>query len=320
MVASCGLIVSLLAAGSAVAQDSPGADAPEGRVRPSDLQTQDLPVQVRGLEVQERLGATLPLELQFVDHAGRTVMLGEYFPAASGRLMTGERPRPSIIMMGYYGCPVVCPVVQDKILESLEKVDLTIGKDFNFLVFSFEPTESAAVAKGSRERAISGYGRSGTPEVDRGFAYHAGNAESSRQLSNALGFPYRKVENGEYSHPVALFVVSPEGVISRYIYGFSYPSAQVKLALLDASDGKLARSIGDYFMNYCYLYDPSVGKYTIHAMRVMQVGGVLAILGVGGLIAGLRIAERLRRRPAVFVEQPSPSGRTGGEPLTGPAA
>lgn len=319
-----GLLAVASAAGPAFAQDA-GADgvAPTpsaGSARISDQPTQELPPQVRGLEVQERLGATLPLELQFVDHTGRTVSLSEYFPAASGRRNTGERPRPSIIMVGYYGCPVVCPVVQDKMLESLEQVDLTIGKDFNFLVFSFEPQESVAVARGSRERAMSGYRRSGSVEVDRGFAYHAGNAEATRQLSNALGFPYRKVENGEYSHPVALFVVSPDGVITRYIYGFSFPPAQVKLALLDASDGKLARSIGDYFMNYCYLYDPSLGKYTIHAMRVMQVGGVLAIVVVGGLIAGLRVAERLRRRPAASGGPTSASARAGGEPMTGPAA
>lgn len=254
-----------------------------------------LPRQVQGLEVQEHLGGRLPLELEFVDSTGRKVSLGDYFPAASGKLQPGVLPKPAIVMIGYYGCPVVCSLVKDKIVESLDKVDMTAGKDFNFLYFSFEPADTAQVAQGAKEHALRGYARAGGAGVDEGFAFHAGEVEATRQLANAVGFPYRRLENGEYSHPVALFVISPEGIVTRYIYGFSYPPPQVKMALLDATDGKLAKSIGDFFMYYCYMYDANAGQYTVQAMRVMKLGGVVVMISVAFLIGGLRLSEYLKK-------------------------
>jgi protein SCO1/2 len=307
----------LLTAFSAVAVACAPALGQEGK----------LPRQAEGLEVQEHVGATLPLELQFETADGRKVSLGDYFPAATGRVKAGELPKPAVIFVGYYSCPVVCPVVQDKFVESLNSVDMTAGKDFNFLAFSFNPDDLAASAKGARDRALSRYVRAGVPEVDAGFVYHAGAVESTRQLANALGFPYRKVENGEYSHPVALFVISPEGVISRYIYGFDYPPTQVKLALLDASDGKLARTIGDRFMFYCYTYDSSRGKYTIQAVQVMKIGGALTVFAVAALVGGLRLSEYLKNRSRARAGA-APTGMatatggraSGGPSATGPAA
>ncbi len=255
-----------------------------------------LPPQAQGLEVQEHLGAVLPMELVFTNAEGRPVRLGDYFPAASGGVKAGELPKPAIVVIGYYGCPVVCSVVKQKIVESLDRVDLTAGKDFNLLVFSFEEAENAAVARGAKEHALQGYTRAGTPEIDSGFAFHAGEVEATRQLANAVGFPYRRLENGQFSHPVALFVISPEGVVCRYIYGFEYPPAQVKLALMDASKGTLAKSLGDYFNYYCYLYDPAVGKYTIQSMRVMKIGGAVMVVCVAALIGGLRLSEYLKNR------------------------
>lgn len=310
------------------AAEIPGKSLPEASIAPPS--PDQLPTQVRGLEVEEHLGARLPLELEFINADGVKVSLGDYFPAATGRVEAGKLPKPAVIMIGYYRCPVVCPIVADKFVESLAKIDLTAGKDFNFLSFSFDPLDTQVLAKGARTRAITGYTRASDPAVGAGFIFHEGNVEGTRQLANALGFPYRKVENGEYSHPVALFVVSPEGVITRYIYGFEYPPTQVKLALLDASQGKLAKSIGDYFMNYCYVYDPRAGKYTIQAVRVMKIGGLVAVIAVGGLIGGLRLSEILRKRNAARAASAAarrdavtstPAGQNpDGPSVTGPAA
>lgn len=289
----------------------------------------ELPTQVQGLLVQEHLGAKLPMELQFQTSDGRTVSLGDYFPEATGKIEAGKLPKPAIIQIGYFACPVVCPVVQDKMVEALDKIDLTAGKDYTFLSFSFDLNDSEQVARGAKSRALEGYPRGKDAQVSEGFAFHAGNVESTRLLANALGLPYRKVENGQFSHPVALFVISPAGVITRYIYGFDYPPVQVKLALLDATEGKLSKSLGDYFMNYCYRYDPRSGKYTIQAMQVMKLGGVLTIVAVGGLIAGLRVSEYMKKRAGRRVAASAAgdvsgrarvSGATGGNSVTGPVA
>lgn len=336
---SSALAAAVMTCFPAAAQDSaapsaPASAAPQpGQAAPSvppagDKMVGTLPTQVQGLMVQEHLGAKLPMELQFETFDGRTVSLGDYFPAATGKIEPGKLPKPAIIQIGYFSCPVVCPVVQDKMVEALDKVDLTLGKDYNFLSFSFDPADSAVVAKGARGRALEGYPRGTDPAVSEGFAFHAGNVEATRLLANALGFPYRKVENGQYSHPVALFVISPEGTITRYIYGFDYPPTQIKLALLDASQGKLSKSLGDYFMNYCYRYDPRAGKYTVEAMQVMKLGGALTVVAVAALIAFLRLSEYMRKRQAVRgAAQPSGTdggsrgGRSAGGPtVTGPVA
>lgn len=309
-------VLAVFAAGACVcsfahAQPAPIEASSAQPAGPSAGQSPELvlPKAVQSLEVKEHLGAVLPLELEFQNAEGKKVSLGDYFPAGTGKVKAGELPKPAIILIAYYQCQIVCSVVKDKFVECMDQMDMTAGKDFNFLVFSFDPRDNVPSANGAKNHSLAGYKRSGKPEVDAGFGFHAGEVEGTRQLANALGFPYRKVENGEFAHPVALFVVSPQGKICRYIYGYKYDPIQVKLALLDATEGKLAKSLGDYFMNYCYMYDSATGKYTIQAMQVMKIGGVLVLIGVGVLVGGLRLSEyfkmRSRQRPGAGLAMPA---------------
>ena len=127
------------------------------------------------------------------------------------------------------------------------------------------------------------------------------------RLTSAVGFNIQKLDNGEYSHPVGLCVLAPDGTISRYMYGFDYPAKQMKLALLDASEGKVAKSLGDRIMMFCYTYDPTAGAYSMEAMLVMRIGAIATVIVLVVLISGLLIAERARRRRRAASDRRIPS-------------
>ena len=118
-------------------------------------------------------------------------------------------------------------------------------------------------------------------------------------LANELGWNYRPLSNNEYSHPVCIFILSPEGKVARYVYGVGYDPRTMRKALIEASEGKISPSIGDQIRMFCFRFDPNTGKYSMAAMRVAQLTGVLMILVVGSLIGGLLIMERrIRKRKA----------------------
>lgn len=244
------------------------------------------PAQVRGLDVVEHLGDTLPSDLTFTTSDNREVTLGDYFKQPAGK--------PTIVALVYYRCPTVCSVVMSKLSTCLEQLDYTLGKDFNCLVFSFKEEETVIDAAGAKARYTSEYKRGS--DALAGWNFHVGKPETVQKLADALGFQYRRLDDGEYAHPVAIFITTPDGKIARYIYGFDYKPAEMKLALLEASNGSIAMSIADRFLHFCYRYDPAAGTYTLQAFRVMQIGGVVAMVGVGSLIVSLRVGESLRRR------------------------
>ncbi len=253
----------------------------------AQLLSKELPEQVRGLEVVDRRGQPTPPDAVIVNHDGRAVPFGSYFNTDG---------RPIVLVLQYYRCPIVCPVVQQKLVECLNDLDYTVGKDFQVVVVSFDPGERTPVAASARQATLEAYDREKTPEVRAGWAFHTGEEQHVRRLAEAVGYDYRALPNGEYSHPVAFFVLTPDGRVSSAVYGFEYPPREVRLALLDASGGKIARSIGDYFLHFCYRYDPTAGAYTLAAFRVMQLGGVLAMIGVFGLVAALIVRERIVHR------------------------
>ncbi len=270
-------LVSSLAAQTALQVPS----APDVDVRPN---------QIKGLEVDEHLGAPLPLELSFTNAQGELVPLETYF----------KGDKPAVMAMVYYDCPIVCDVLMEKLNDAFAKLDLTIGKDFNVLLFSFDPSETTVSAKRTKDRFVESYARANSPELEaavaKGWEFHTSDITSARLLANAVGFKYRRMESGEYSHPVATFLITPTGKVSRYIHGFDVNARDLKLSLLHASEGKIDASIGDRLMAFCYMYDPKAGSYSLQAFRVMQVAGVLTMLGLGTVIGLLFAGERARRR------------------------
>jgi protein SCO1/2 len=294
--ARCVVVVIALVAAAVVATVGPVA------VASAQLGMKD-PEGIENVDVEEKLGNQLPLGLTFTNADGVDVPLSTYFK---------NDKRPAILAMVYYDCPVVCDVLLQRLAESLNGLDLTVGPDFEVLVFSFDPSETVEQARILRESYLAGYNREVTAETRAAWQFHVGDGASSRELANAVGFKYQKLANGEYSHPVALFVITPDGRVSRYVYGFEYPVRDVKLSLIEASEGRLARTIGDRVLAFCYMFDPNTGRYSLVAFRVMQIGGLITLILLSGLIAIMFISERYRRRVRAREGDDVPPGGAGG--------
>lgn len=299
-VASCAAVFMLVGAGLRVAH--------------AQGTYQDLDAAAQGMEVTEHLGQTIPLELNFTTSDGKQVYLKDYFTKTN---------KPAVVAMVFYKCPIACQAVMQRFSDCLNAMDFSLGKDFNALYFSIDSSETAELAKQTKEKILTGYNKEITDEVRASWQFHVGEAASNKQLSDSLGFPYRPLEDGTFSHPIALFILSPEGKIVRYIHGFSYDPRDVKLALMEASSGRLGKSIGDRFLGFCYMYDPNTGKYTIVARRVMQVGGVLMIFAVGSLVGVMLVSERILKKrlateAAARVSAPQATSSAPSVSATGP--
>lgn len=240
-----------------------------------------------GVGVSERLGAQVPLDLEFTDSAGRTVPLSKYFGT-----------RPVILVLGYYSCPLVCPLILDRLVQGVNGLDYTVGREFNVVVVSFDPRNTTQQAAGYRREYVGAYDR-GDAVSPEAWSFHTANEASARALAEAVGFEYNFIpEAGEYAHPVALTLLTGEGVVSRYLYGFDYNPRDLKLGLLEAGEGRIARSLGDRLLLFCYHFDPTRGTYSLAAFRVMQAGAATTALAVGGLLGLLWVRERRRSRKA----------------------
>ena len=262
----------------------------------------------QGVELVSKLGETVPLDLNLVNGEGQTVKLGQYF-----------RPgKPVVLALVYFRCPMTCPLVLDKLQQGINGLPYLVGEDYNCVVVSFDPTEKPAAAMEQKNLYLGGYNKPVTPVAKAGWDFLVSPDSAARTLAASVGFQYKFIpETGQYSHPAALVVLTPEGKVARYVSGLDYTSQDLRLALLDASEGKIAKSIGDFFLHKCYRFDASTGKYSVQAFRVMQIGGILTALGVATLIAGLRASERLKamRRKAreVSVIAPGPVGPLMGQ-------
>jgi protein SCO1/2 len=273
----------------------------------------DVPKDVRGVEVVERLGERLPTRLTFRDSDGETVALTSVF----------DGDKPVVVVPVYFGCPVVCPLILERLTNSFRELDYTIGDGFEVLIFSIDPGEGQTESWAAKTRYTEAY-RAGADrdaaDVAAGWHFVTGDETSIAELTDACGWHFNALSNGEFGHPTAIMIASPDGVLTRYIYGFDFPPKQMKLSLLDASEGRIAASFGDRLLHYCYRFDPSSGAYTMEAMAVMRVAGVLTVIGLVVLIGGLFAWERTRTKHADKKNTNEHAGPGDGDPKnTGPA-
>jgi protein SCO1 len=254
----------------------------------AQLETQ-VPVDVQGVDIIERLDANIPLDLPFTNEEGESVTLRDYFTPSEG----GAK-RPIILQLGYLRCPMLCNMVLNGGIEGLKGVDWNAGETFQLISVSINPEETHQLAKLKRDAYLLEYNR---PGAVKGFHFLTGPASSSHKLAEAVGFGFRDLGNGDFSHPAALFVITPDGRISRYLYGTTFEPRDLRLALLEASEGKIGSSL-DRFILWCYMYDPDSKSYVLFAKRLMQLGGVVTLaaiaLGLGWFWRG-----EVRRRRAL---------------------
>jgi protein SCO1 len=225
------------------------------------------PELLKEVGIDQKLNDSIPLSLTFRDEHGASVELAQFFTA-----------KPVILTLVYYNCPMLCTQVLNSLDRSLETLPLEIGKDFNVVTVSIDPTDRAPLADAKHAMYAGMYGR---PGAQYGWHFLTGDEPQIKALADAVGFRYAyDADSKQYAHASGIMVLTPDGKISRYFYGVVYPSRDLKLGLIDASSGRIG-SVADQVLLFCYHYDPHTGKYGLLISRVLQLGGVVTVL-VGG--------------------------------------
>jgi protein SCO1/2 len=241
------------------------------------------PPELEGVNITEHLEAQLPLELTFRDETGETVQLGDYF--APGR--------PVIVNLVYFNCPMLCNVLMDGFVEGLRGVDWVAGKEFEIVTVSIDPQDTPAAALVKRDAMVKRLGRL---EAARGWHFLTGEEANIRRLADTIGFQYRySEEKKEYMHAAAIYIATPEGKLSRYLYGVQFEPATMRLSLVEASDGKIGSTV-DQILLFCFAYDHTAGRYGPVAFRIMQLGAGLCAVVLIAFLAAAWILESRRRR------------------------
>lgn len=239
---------------------------------------------LRNVGIEERLGAQIPEQLEFLNQDGEPVRLGKLF----------RGDKPVVLTLVYYQCPMLCNLVLSGVATSLSKTGLELGKDFRVVTVSIDPTETPAMALERKRGHLQSVGWDPrTPD----WEFLTGRQEEIRQLAETVGFKYSyDAQLKQYAHSAAFFVLTPSGKISRYLYGVQYPSQDVRLSLVEASEGKVGTSF-DRVLLTCYQYDPASRRYKLFVNTFLRVGGALVFLGMAAML-GVLWRRELKKRGA----------------------
>ena len=247
--------------------------------------TQGLPEPLTRVGFDQHLGAYLPLELQFEDSSGESVVLGDFF---------GDRP--VVLVPVYYNCPMLCTMVLNGVTSTLKVLDFDPGDEFEVVVVSFDSTDTAKDAHQARLRTLKRYGR---PRTEAGWHFLTGNAENILQLFGTLGFRFTEIEDSEdFAHAAGIVTLTPEGKIARYHYGIEYSPRDLKLGLIEAADNKIG-SVVDQVLLYCFHYDPVTGTYSAVAINIVRLGAAITVLALALFLFVQWQREKRRHSAAV---------------------
>lgn len=261
-----------LAAGSAApAQASLPTQQPGARA-------DQAPVALKEVDLSQNLGEQLPLDLEFTNSKGEKLALGDLF---------GERP--VVLAMVYYECPMLCTLVLNGLTKTMRAMTFSAGEQFDVIAVSIDPSETPELAAKKKNVYLESYGR---PESADAWNFLVGDEASIAKLADAIGFGFEYIpETGDYAHAAALTVATPQGKIARYFYGIEFYPRDLRLAFIEAANGKIGNAV-DKLLLYCYRYDPKSGSYSAYAMAMVRVGGLATMLLLGAFIALSRLAER----------------------------
>lgn len=246
--------------------------------------TEPLPKELEGVGITEHLDAKLPLDAEFRDEEGRPVRLGAFF---QGR-------RPVILTLNYYRCPMLCTLQLNGLVDALRAMPWLPGREFEIVTISFDPLETPTLARFKKQNYIKEYGRA---EAVAGWHFLTGREDNIRRVTETVGFTYRYDKDTEqYVHAAALFVCTPDGRLSQYLYGVKYDPRTLRLSLLEASEGRTGSTF-DQILMFCFHYDATQGRYDWHATNLMRAGGLLTLIVMGSVLGVFWRREARRRRP-----------------------
>jgi protein SCO1 len=253
---------------------------------PSADRAEPLPSELEGVGIDEHLNTQLPLDLAFVDQSGKTVRLGDYF----------DGQRPVILTLNYYRCPMLCGLMLNGLLDGMKEIDWSAGDQYRTLTVSFDPLETHQLASVKRDNYLKQYGR---PVGAGGWEFLTGRKKSIDALLEATGFRARWSDSQQqWMHVAALILCTPDGHISRYLYGVMFDPQTLRLSLVEASQGKIGTTV-DRLLLFCYHYDGT--GYSLAGMNIVRATGVLTLVAVAGLLTYFWRRERRRGKTAIAI-------------------
>jgi protein SCO1/2 len=227
---------------------------------------QSVPLGTERSGVTQRIGAQVPLQLEFNGSDGAAVRLEQLF----------GRGRPVLLTLNYSDCPQLCVLQLDGVIRACGEVGLTLGEDYDLITVSVDPSEAPERAAATRELYLSRFSGERTPDAWSFLTTpHEGRI---RQLADTVGYGYwLDPKTGEYSHEAVLMVLTETGLVSRYLFGIEYPAADLRLSLVEATEGRLG-NLADRIRFMCYQYDPNTNSYAPEAMAIMRLGGLVTVV------------------------------------------
>jgi len=227
------------------------------------------PDKLKEVGIEERLGDKIPLDLRFETSEGKSVTLES--------LMSGNKP--VLLNPVYYDCPQLCSLVIDAVFSGIKTLKWDPGKDYTIITFSIDPKETRKLAAESKKSYIDRL--ENKPGSGKGWHFLTGDEDQIHRLTEAVGYKYKPVKGGnQYAHAAAIMFLSPDGTLTRYLYGIKFDEFNIRNALFEAADGEIG-STADRVLMYCYQYDPDSQSYVPVAWRFMQLGGLVTFLILG---------------------------------------
>jgi protein SCO1/2 len=241
-----------------------------------------MPAILRDVTFRPELNAQIPLGTTFTDETGKSVELSQYF----------HQPKPVLLAFVYYGCPMMCTQLEQGVVGSLRMLSFNPGRDYEVVFVSFDDRDTAEMATAKKTTAMEHFRR---PETAAGWHFLRGSKESIAALTNAANFHFTFDEKHNlFAHASGIMLLTPDGRISRYFYGVEFPGRDVRLGLVDASQGKIGTPI-DKMLLFCFEYDPSAAKYSATILGIMRI---MAVGTVGGLLFMMFLYRRRESRAA----------------------
>lgn len=223
--------------------------------------------------IDEQLGKYLPLNTQLANSNGDTVSLKSLID------------KPVLLAFVYYECPGICSPMLSELTWTVDKIQLEPGQDFKVVTISFDPRETTAIAAKWKKNYLKTLKR---PFDEKDWLFLTGDSTNIKILTEAAGFYYKKSADDQYIHASTIISVSPEGKISRYLFGTSFNPFDVKMALIDAKAGKANPTISKV-LEFCFSYDPEGRQYTLNVTRII---GSIMLLGIGIFLGVLVLKKK----------------------------
>jgi len=219
------------------------------------------------VKIEHKLDAQVPLELKFRDEQSKLVTLNDYFQG-----------KPVILVLAYYRCPMLCNQVLHGVADGLRGISFDAGKEFQVVVVSFDPREQPSLAAAKKATYVEHYGRPGSED---GWHFLTGEQSAIDRLTQAVGFPYLYDSvHDQFIHDSGIMILTPQGRISRYLYGIDYSPRDLRLALVESSANRIGSPI-DHVLLLCFHYDPNTGRYTTTVLGIVRLAGAVTALMLG---------------------------------------